>query len=62
MSLKHKLKTGIAKLAALGAVKRNGTGALQAYGGSIHGEGHVISKSTGKKTKIVLSGSPGARN
>ncbi len=57
----NRLRAGVAKLAALGAVKRRGVGALQAYGGSIAGEGHVINHKTGEKTKFTMSGQPGAR-
>lgn len=60
-----KIRSGIAKIAAIGAVRRNGVGALQAYGGSIEGEGHVIRNSgpeKGKKVKFVMSGHPGKRS
>lgn len=57
-----KLKAGISKLAAVGAVRRRGLGGLQAYGGTVAGKGHIISKETGKKTKIKLDGGVAAKN
>ena len=65
-----KVRAGIAKLAALGAVKRRGVGALQAYGGTIAGEGQVIHKhddehgrwKAGDVTKFTMDGKPGRRS
>lgn len=61
MSFADKLKSGIAKLAAIGSVKRKGIGGLQAYGGKVEGEGHVISCQDGSKTEFTLSGQAGQR-
>lgn len=58
----NRIRAGIARLAALGAVKRRGVGALQAYGGTVQGKGHVIHKADGSRTDFVLDGEPGKRN
>lgn len=63
------LRSGIAKLAAIGAVKRHGVGGLQAYGGSIEGTGKVTRKSddpegrwkAGDVEHFVMEGQPGQR-
>lgn len=64
-----KLRAGIAKLAARGAVIRRGGGALQAYGGTVSGEGYVIRKhddpdgrwKAGDREDFILEGQPGSR-
>ena len=61
----NKIRAGLSKLAAIGAVRRRGVGALQAYGGKVEGEGHVIHNSgpkKGKKTHFVLEGNPGSKH
>lgn len=63
------IRSGIAKLAAIGAVKRRGIGGLQAYGGKIEGEGRVIRKEddpdgrwkAGDVEDFVMEGQPGQR-
>ncbi len=60
-----KIKAGIAKVAAIGAVKRKGIGALQSYPGRVSGEGYVIRNSgpdKGKKIKFTIDGHVGAEN
>ena len=57
-----KLRAGISKLAAIGAIRRRGTGGLKAYGGKVRGKGHVISKKTGKKTRFTLEGGVAAKD
>ncbi|HNP65935.1 MAG TPA: hypothetical protein PKH39_18545 [Woeseiaceae bacterium] len=59
-----KFRSGLSKLAAIGAVKRRGIGALESYGGSLQGSGYVIHKSgpdKGKKTKFKIDGKPVAK-
>ncbi len=63
--IKQKIGAAISKLAAIGAVKRKGIGALSAYGGTIRGQGHVIHKSgpkEGTKTKFSVEGHVAAKN
>ena len=63
------LRRLIAQLAALGAVKRRGVNGLQAYGGTIAGEGHVTRKQddpegrwkAGDVEHFVMDGHPGQR-
>ena len=60
----NRLKTFFSKVAAIGAVRRNGIGALQAYGGKVEGEGTVTHNSgprKGQVTKFKLQGQPGTR-
>lgn len=61
MSISDKVRAGVSSLAAIGAVKRRGAGALQAYGGTLSGEGFVISAKTGERTDFVINGQPGQR-
>jgi len=56
-----RIRSTVANLAALGAVKRRGLGSLEAYGGEVRGKGHVTSKS-GDRTDFVLEGHPAAKN
>ncbi len=65
MGVKAKIRSTISKIAAIGAVRRHGVGALKAYGGEVKGEGYVLHNSgpkKGQKTKFVLEGAPGADN
>ena len=55
-----RIRAGIAKLSAIGGVKRRGLGALAAYGGRIQGTGHVIHQD-GSRTDIVLDGEPATK-
>ena len=59
--MKQRLRAAIAKIAAIGAVRRRGIGGLVAYGGKIEGKGHVIHNSgprKGTRTDFVLEGRP----
>lgn len=53
-------RTGISRIAALGAVVRRGVGGLKAYGGTVQGSGHVIRKETGEKVEFTLNGTVGS--
>ena len=55
------LRSTIARLAALGAVKRRGLGGLESHAGAISGNGHVISAKDGTKTKFEFDGRPATR-
>ena len=58
------IKSLVATVAAIGAVRRKGIAGLEAYGGTVEGKGEVIHKSgpkKGKKTKFTLSGRAGSR-
>lgn len=60
-----RIRSTLARLAAVGAVKRRGVGALEAYGGEVRGRGHVIHKSgdrAGTRTDFNLEGRPASRN
>ncbi len=50
----------VAKVAAIGAVKRKGLSGLKAYGGTIEGKGEVRHKDGGK-TKFTIRGDKAAK-
>lgn len=59
------IKTIVARVCAIGAVRRKGLPGLGAYGGKIEGEGEVIHKSgpnKGKTTRFKLSGDEAAKS
>lgn len=59
-----KIRSMIATVAAIGAVKRRGIAGLESYGGTVDGEGTVRHKTgdrAGTETKFVLHGEVGAK-
>ena len=56
----NRIRSTLAKLAAIGAVKRKGVGGLKAYGGKVEGKG-VVKHKDGGSTEFTMTGEPAAK-
>ena len=52
----NRVRSFIATVAAIGAVRRHGIGALRSYAGKVEGKG-VVKHKDGTETEIVMAGS-----
>ena len=61
----REIRSGVARLAALGGVRRRGLGALKTYGGTLSGEGYIERNSGPKKGQreyFTIEGQPVSKN